>query len=1248
MKHLLTILLLFSAGILTAEAQSVKTISGAQQINPEKQQSYYWQRIPLENNIIPEIKLTHIKTKGVSQILSDSIEVSNGFTPDIFIATERKQKYASLKIPLYCKQNNQVTQLVGYEISVTYPDKAYEETAQKPTGVSHSVLATGNWYKMAVTKRGLYKIDYSFLQSMGINPTQVNPKNIRVYGNGGTILPEGVSDDQPDDLIQNAIYVHASGNTFGANDYVLFYANGPVLWEKDSIRSRFKHTNNPYADKSYYFLNFDSGSGLRIAEENANGNASHTYTDFNDYAVYDHDSINIGKIGRQWWSNEMNSQTGAPSSTSLSMNLGGVKDSVYASIHVANVNIATGNTLTMKINGQTVSTTSLQNSPSGIYFYDATNTFYFQPGSPNLNIQFKYNPNGSGSAYLDYIELNYKRNLSFSGKELAFRNWASAALNAGELAGYTISNAPSGIKIWDITHPLKPIALKGTLSGNSYHFTREGGSLHEFIAFNGTQFPSPQYIGTVANQDLHGLSQTDLLIITNNDLKPSADAFAAFHRQRDGINVTVATLGKIYNEFSSGGQDIGGIRNFIKMFYDRAQGEQDMLKNVLLLGAASYDYKDRIAHNTNIVPTYETTLSSTEGNAFSTDDYYTILDPGETILSTNNLLDIGIGRIPATTNEEAQDALNKIKAYVSPASFGPWKNVVSFVADAHDDGNFGSMDHSNDCEQISNFFYEKDRIYNLYKIYSDAYNDIPEAGGLRFPDVNRAINDRAFNGTFLMSYSGHGNFERWSHYAIFTADDYDDWTNINKLPIIFTGTCDFGRFDKPEEKYAGVKLMMNPKGGCIAIITTTQQVVQGGNRELGINYMLQQFGERDSSGRFYTLGDGLRHAKNASSNGGGYNKVRYVLLGDPALHPPIPQLDVNTDSLLMNKNGQWVKSDTLKALGNYALAGSIKDDHGQLQSDFNGSVYVTIFDKPTTIQTVYPLATTPSFKVQNNIIAKVRAEVVNGHFNAEFIVPKDINYDLGLGKISYYANSDTKDANGLDTMIYIGGYNQIAPADDQPPVVKAYIDNEKFRDGGATGPNPMLYVKLSDDHGINVSGGSVGHDLVAILDDDIQNPMVMNNYYQTEESDFRNGYVYFPLYNLPEGKHTITVKAWDTYNNSGTGSVSFEVHNKDKGFISEIYNYPNPVTDITHFVFQHNQAGEEMKVTLQVFNTSGALQWTYQKELTPEGNRTEITWDGTGLNGQPLAKGVYFYRLHIKTQKGAEATAYQKLILLKP
>ena len=625
---------------------------------------------------------------------------------------------------------------------------------------------------------------------------------------------------------------------------------------------------------------------------------------------------------------------------------------------------------------------------------------------------------------------------------------------------------------------------------------REGNRLREFIAFDGAQYYTPVAASPakITNQNLHGLGATDLLIITTDSLLPAAESLADFHRQKDGIVVTVATLDKIYNEFSSGGQDIGGIRNFIKMFYERATNDQDMIKNVLLFGAASYDYKNRLAFNTNIVPTFQTYESvvseSITGGAYSSDDFYALLDDNDNIDDVG-ALDIGTGRIPVYNLDEAMKVVEKIKHYASPSSFGPWKNVVSYVSDDKDKG-VGGMNHLMDCETVSDFFRVSDRQYNLYKIYSDAFPVVNTPSGARYPSVNKAVNDQIYNGTFLMSYSGHGNPDRWAEEAILTADDYGSWTNKNKLPVIVTATCDFGRFDDPGHRSAGARLMINPDGGSIAMITTTQVVYQFQNTAVYNAYTREQF-TPDASGNWPTLGEALTAAKNATAQGAGSNNHKYVVLGDPALKLQMPVHKVRTDELLMEKDGSSTATDTIAALGRYKLNGSITDKNGNVLTDFNGEVYVSIFDKTRSVQTTNTrpnvVGVTPSFKLQTNTIAKTRGTVTNGLFSVTFVAPKDINYEYGFGKISYYANSDVTDAAGLDTGYTVGGYNTDADADNEGPVVQPYIDNDKFRDGGVTGPNPLLFVKLYDDNGINFSGSSIGHDIVAILDDNVQTPL---------------------------------------------------------------------------------------------------------------------------------------------------------------
>lgn len=1199
--------------------------------------SYITQKINFEVADNMKVELIDIVSKEVTEI-PKNLKITNAFDPDIFFYTERKKPVIGLKIPLYIKKNNKIEELVSYNVKINYTQSPKNRDASRPTSVSNSILASGAWYKIAVVKKGIYKIDYTFLQSMGINPANINPANIRIYGNGGTVLSEIVDSTQIDDLKENAIFVSGSGNSFTQNDYILFYANGPVAWNKDLYSSKFNHTNNYYEDKSYYFLNFDIGTGKRIENENATGSATVNYNSFNNYAVIDNDSFNVGGMGKIWWSNAMNTVNSSSLTANLSLNLGSVTGSILMESHVGNINDANGNSLKLSINNQLKKVFTLGQIYDN-YMTDSYSSDSITITSPSLNIQLQYIPNGNGIAYLDYLQFNYYSPLSFQNSQMAFRNLASLNLPANENAAYPIQNANANLKVWDITDPLAPVSITGSLSGNTYTVTRSGGVLAEMIAFDGSGYYAPSFIGAVANQNMHGLQATDLLIITNGAFMTAANDLASFHREKDNMKVVVVNVKDIYNEFSSGSQDIGAIRNFIKMFYDRATNDNDMIKNVLMFGAASYDYKDRIQNNTNFVPTFESLESSNSISTYSSDDYFGLLDQGESMSS--GLLDVGIGRIPCFTEAEAENAVDKIKRYNSPESFGPWKNVVSFVADDKEEG----MNHLQDCDTINSFFTTSDPTYNLYKIYEDAYQKVASSAGVRYPAVNKAIDDRIYNGTFLMSYSGHGNPSQWSHEAILTPNDYNNWTNKNKLPLMVTGTCDFGRFDDPDVRSAGALLMLNPDGGSIAMITTTQAVYAGPNTTLSKNFINEQF-TKTTSGTYLTLGEALSAAKNLFL--GGINSHKFTVLGDPALTLQFPKYQVTTDSILMENNGNLIRTDTIEALGKYVIKGSIKDDNGAVLNNFNGTVYITVFDKMTTVQTVndFP-GTTPGFNLQTNAIARIISNVTNGHFAANFLAPKDINYQYGLGKISYYANTDQVDANGIDNQITVGGVNLNAGTDNTPPIVSPYIDDEHFVDGSVVGPNPSLFVKFYDDNGINVSGSSLGHDLVAILDDDIQNPFVLNDYFQTQENDYRNGYLNFPLFNLIDGEHTIRVKAWDAYNNSGEGVVHFVVKNKDKGFISELNNYPNPFSNITHFVFQHNQKGEQMTITLQIFNTMGSLMKSINYSMKPEANRSEITWDGNGANGAALANGVYPYRLIIKTAKGITATAYQKLVILR-
>lgn len=1239
MKNLFLLLTILGCS-LCADAQNVQLIN--EKVIPADItfDGYVVKRIRINPREQVSYSLDSWQDELASKPIDSATMIADSFFVETSFSKERKITYALVSIPAFRRDGVEIKRLSHYTLKVTRrPDTV--PVLHRPTEVTESVLSTGNWYKVAVDKRGVFKIDYTLLETMGLAPGSINPANIRIYGNGGTVLPEVVTDDVPDDLVENAIFVNSGSSSFGINDYVLFYANGPVAWRLKEDGSGFEHTQNYYEDKSYYFLTVDKGPGKRIEAVEGGGTADLTLTSFDGYSVLDVDSFNPGTQGKVWWSNRMPSSSVSAQTHNLNVVLGQSDGPVTMEVAAGGAMEASGNTLKFTSPDMDPLTLNIGKLAEYGFISPVSGIINFVPSTVSVNITMKLTAVSTGNAYLDYLRFNGKRKLNFSGEnQLSFRDIDARLLSGTENVAYKIQGASSSIVVWEVTDPLNPTRVNGTLIGSEYGIVRPGGILREFIAFSNI-FSTPSFVGKVDPQNLHGMEQIDLLIVTTQEFVGAAEDLADFHITRDGMRVAVVTTDKIYNEFSSGGQDIVGIRNFIKMFYDRASGESDMIKHLLLLGAASYDYKDRIPANTNFVPVYQTLASYSGTTSYSTDDFYSLMDLGERLESTS-LLDISVGRIPATSAEQAQLVVNKIKSYKQNTSFGSWKNNIMFMTDNYDIG-WGTS-HSGDAEKNSTVLAQKVSNYNHIKLYGDVYPMENTPSGRRMIAQNKAMNDQIFMGTFLVNYSGHGSPTRLAAEDLLTFGDINAWTNANKLPVLVTATCDFGRFDDPQLVSGGVLAFMKSNGGCIASVTTTQLVYASANLQFNMNYTAAQFGKTDG-GQWRSLGEAVRDGKN-NYFGAGQNNVKYTLLGDPALTLALPMYNVVTDSLMTTTSGDVTATDTIKALGNYQLKGSVRDNDGAVMESFNGKVYMTIFDKEQTT----PLEGLPdltSYKTQNSIVYRGQATVKEGKFSIVFVVPKDINYDLGKGKISYYADDGNVDAAGADTAFFVGGFSTSAGLDNEGPLVQPYIDSDKFRDGGVTGPDPLLFVKLSDDNGINVTGSSVGHDLIALLDGDWANPFVLNNYYQTEPDDFTKGTVSFPMAGIAPGKHRLTLRAWDTYNNSGEGEVNFEVVPKDQGAISEVYNYPNPFGDYTTFVIQHNLSKEDLAITIQIFNTAGALITTVEKQLTPEGNRTEIRWESSSSNGTSLATGLYFYRVQIKSAKGVAATSYQKMVLTR-
>ena len=1120
--------------------------------------------------------------------------------------------------------------------------------------VANSVLSQGEWYKIAVTSDGIHKIDKTLLTALGINTSGLNPNHIHVFGNGEGSLPELNSVPYTDDLAQNAVaLVGAQDGSFDDADYVLFYGKGPHQWYANGT-VEFEQRRNPYSDKSYYFIHISSSLPSKLINEvdYSTGVESITYTSYDYRDVYENDLVSLVGGGKRWYGELFDIEL----ARMFTFSVPGIDANSPARFRAAiasNAQSSAGTAQKYSVNGVQVFQTTLPVAP---YDYNrSVVNFSASLPSSTLNLTLTVNRNNATTlTYLDRILLNARRNLTFSGSQFGFRNLTTP--DSSVLVKYQISNFNASGFVWDLSIPYAPRRVKGVLNGSAFSFWCEK-YFREFVASNGSGFLTPSAVGRVNNQNIHGLGQVDYLIVTPVDFASQAERLANLHRS-EGLDVHVVLIDQVYNEFSSGGQDPTAIRKMAKMFHDRSlQNGSKMIKYLCLFGDGTYDPKNRIDNNNNFIVTYQVDNSENHISALVTDDYFGMLDDNEAIYDSD-LIDIGVGRLLISDATQAKQQVDKIEHYMkngsqlfqsanancclddnSSLTFGDWRTKVVQIADDEENGYF----IKNDTEPQYEILKANHRELNVDKLYMDAYTQQTSAGGQRYPDVYDAITDRINRGTLVMNYVGHGGEVGLAEERVVTIPQIQSWKNINALTLFVSATCEFTKYDDPSRVSAGEWMSLNPNGGAIALMTTTRSVFFGVNSSVGLAFYNNAF-VRDANGKPRTFGEIVEQTKNVALSSD--NKRSFTLIGDPALRLALPRLGVVTDSI----NGEaYAFLDTLSALTKVTVKGHIVDNNNVLVNSFNGTIVPSVFDKIKINQTLAQDPGSPvlDFELQRNVLYKGKATVTNGYFEFSFIVPKDIALNYGRGKLSYYAFSNQIDAIGLDTTLIIGGIDPNGLVDSIGPEINAYLNDEQFIDGGISNETPVLYLKLYDESGINTVGNGIGHDLMAILDEESANPIILNDYYSSDLNTYQSGQVKYPFSTLEPGQHTISVKAWDVNNNSSDVRISFSVQAAETPLVKRLYNYPNPFSTSTEFMLEHNQSCEVMDVQVQIFTISGRLVKTLQSQVNTQGFTTRgLFWDGRDDFGDKLANGVYIYRLQYQNSEGKRAEETEKLVIL--
>lgn len=1121
---------------------------------------------------------------------------------------------------------------------------SWQASDNKP---SNSVLSEGDWYKLSVSDYGIYKLDYNFLQEMGINLNTIDPARIKIFGKGGGMLPQKNNAERSTGLTENAIYVKGEEDgKFNQEDFILFYAEGPDLYHYDEEGRSFFYQKNLYADSSYYFLHIADDNGLRV-QTRANAGADYPkITYFDDYGAYEKDNENILASGREWYGEKFDLVT---THTLPAFTFPGILDN--STVKVVSSVLSQSNSpssFTLSINDAMVAEQKLRSISVGTYDikgFPTVDTLTIPSStlslgeSSELNFKYTYNKGsfGTSAANLNFLFVQVKRTLALYNNHTIFRSIESLKT---PIVSYYIKNTTSEVVIWDITSPQNPVQQTYEIKDGQAIFGADSEKLREFIIFKGNDFPLPVFNEKIKNQNLHGENVPELLIVTFPPFKQEAERLASFRSQHDHLSVKTVTTLEIYNEFSSGRQDVTAIRDYVKYLYDQNKG----LKYLLLFGKSSYDYKGFIEENTNFVPTYESRNSLNPVETYSSDDYYGFLDenegewPEDQDNNNDHFLDIGVGRLPVKSIEEAKTIVDKLIHYSSSQkALGAWRNEVYLVAD---DGDRNT--HQNDAEKIALLSDTSYAQFNINKIYIDAYRQEFTPNGESAEAVRDEIDEAIKKGALIINYTGHGAESGWAEENVLTTSMINEWKNYDRMPLFVTATCEFGRHDDPQRISGGEMLLSNPEGGAIGLVTTSRPVFSSSNFLLNKAFINTVF--KQIEGNYLTLGEIFKRTKNESISG--VRNRNFSLLADPSMKLAYPKQKMVVYGASESEENDTV---TLSALSKIVLNGEIQDNQSNKLNNYKGIAYVTVYDKPYTVETFgTEFSPVMSFEQRDNIIFRGKASVKNGAFTIAFVVPKNIAYDLGKAKISLYAKEENtlNDAHGANTNFIIGGSNPEAPNDNTAPGIVLYMNDTTFQSGDITGSNTRLIAHITDESGINISGRGLGQGITAQINDN--DPFILNDFYESDLNNYKSGTVSYPINDLPKGKYMLNLKAWDTYNNASENTIEFIVADDAVLALDQIFNYPNPFSNETQFIIKHNRAGENLSVKIIIYSIKGELI----KEIQGEFQNSNATIDGLSWNGhtdfgEKLDNGIYIYKVIVQSREDtAKNQQLQKLVII--
>ena len=1088
------------------------------------------------------------------------------------------------------------------------------ETASLAQGFKeNSVLKDGTIYKIGVVEDGVYRITFEELSAAGIDVNALNLNKISMYGNVGGMLPEANSIEAYDDLTEMDILIDDKG--------ILFYGQGSYEWSAGV--DNFKYQTNYYSDTTFYFLKIDNQSdGQRMqTQAQSEEDQVNVVTSFLDRQFHEVDLHNHYHRGRKWFGETVNIDDGEMKIPFEFKNLitgspGFLEVSFIGASKVA------GTSARVKVDGVQLGD-DINIAKAGDYAFGVEKLFntQFSPSADNFEVDLEILANNSASYLaLDYISVNAWRSLRYENEQLQFH---IARFTHPVVELVRIDGVGNAAVILDVSTPLKPkiqsFALAGDVAGFKLLLSGDKG----FVLFEESDVMSITSIQHIGNQNVHSITDADMLIITDKSFAAQAEEIKAIHEVEDGMLTEVVFIDEIYNEFSSGSLDVTAIRNFVKMVYERSSN----LQYVLLLGRGNNDYKNVEGYGGNFVPPYEAMNSVNEIYAYVTDDYFGLMGSDEGY-QCEGRIDICVGRIPILTSDEAEVVVDKIRRYIyNVKTMGEWRNEMLMVSD-------DSKTYSRSLEEFESMIDTLGSTVNISKIYADAFVRQKLAdGSYCYPDATASIVNKFDEGIMMMCYLGHGGVKGLSASNLFKLKDIESLDNYYKLPFVTTGTCEFSAFDDASFVSAGEILYKMENGGAIGLYTTTRPVSASDNKTSIGQFLKSTFYNENI--KHLTMGEIVCRTKQVVPQLNSYY-LSYVLFGDPALRFTYPAKRIAIEEI----NGITANVKiTVAPMDTMRVEGYVADENGGVDASFNGVVYAKLFDNKSTYTTLNNSGSAGNYQTfmdYSDILYDGGFSVVNGRFSCVFYVPRSVNNQKGGAKLSFYACDTVNytDANACLKNLKVKGDPTVLPDFEGPEISLSWSDGH-------------LLAELHDPQGICHYNSMLGRDMVLSVESKYSyNSLIVNDYFEQTIDDFTSGKVKMDLDLTDDGANVISLKAWDTHDNSNTASITVNiVGNESVKTMHDVVNYPNPFSESTCFTIDYDKKDVTVDVSIHIFDVTGRVVNTLEyKDLNVFD--LKMYWDGRDAAGRRLPAGVYVYKVYLKDTDGNESNTSQRMIIL--